>query len=111
VDQPFDSSVINVRERAVGSDLNVASSQLLATLLEIPLRLYSGRAGTLDASSVAPSGGFLGDGFMVVPDPSGEAVVVKAGLGYASAPKDVDLAIGEIPGVADVSQMKPLSIT
>jgi len=111
MNQPFDQAVINLRERAVGSDLNVLGSQILAAMLEAPLRTYAGRTGTLDALSVAPSGGFISDGFMCVPDTLGEAVVVKAGLGYASALGDVDLALGDIPGVADTSTMKPLSLT
>lgn len=98
---PFDRTILNVRERALSSDINQAESQLDYSLRFALQHLFAKPAGF--------STGFLGAAYKAVPNsPAGMSVLVSAGLGLANSPADVPSAIGGIVGLDDLCAIKPL---
>lgn len=98
---PFDRTILNVRERALSSDINQAESQLDYSLRFALQQLLAKDSGF--------SSGFIGASYKVVPNsPAGMSVLVQPGLGLLSDPADVPAAIGGIVGLDDLSSAKPL---
>jgi hypothetical protein len=108
----FDRTIINTRERPLSSDINTLQSQIDRSIREVLKSFFTGRVGSgvSDLSGNPPSG-FFGDGFKVrasaVP---GLSVVLSKGQGFQYLPSDVPAAISSISGLDDRSEYKPLSL-
>jgi len=82
-DNPFDRTVINVRERPISSDINQAQSQIDRTLRFYLQEMLRPRSSATNEQPGPPVSGFFGNGFAVREDsPAGLFVVVGAGLGF-----------------------------
>lgn len=113
--QPFDEEVINVRERPLSSDLNLASSYSALSLQETSAQMYAQRASfqSTQSNPMVPVGGasFIGSAFACRPfSPAGMIVQLDPGLGFFND-NTPSTAIGEISGLNDPSIFKPLSLS
>lgn len=109
----FDRTLINVRERPLSSDINTAQSQLDRSLREVLKSVFTGRvgSGTSDLSGNPPSG-FLGDGFKARARGLGDmSVVLAKGNGFQYLPADVPSPVVGAPGgTDDLCEFKPLAL-
>jgi hypothetical protein len=106
----FDRTIINARERAIGSDINVAQSQLDRSLRETVMQMFAGRLSAASDLTAPTVSGFIGDAFKVRPSAvPGLSVVVTAGLGFQHLPGNI-AAIGGVPGLDDLSPFRPLPL-
>lgn len=104
---PFDRTVLNVRERPLSSDINQAQSQLDYTgrfLDEIGYEVRSTIAPGAGGSIVQ---GFSGSSFALQPG-TGFQVIVTGGWGFMTNFSDTPSAINGIVGLDDMSPYKPL---
>jgi len=110
-DNPFDRTVINVRERPLSVDVNQAQSQLDRTLRFLVQEIFRPRASLSDERPGSPVTGFIGNGFAVREDsPAGLSVVVGAGIGFFDVASDAPSAIGGVAGVDDLNRYKPMAL-
>lgn len=108
-DNPFDRTVINVRERPISSDINQAQSQMDRTMRFVLQEMLRPRSSLSVGLPGPPVSGFVGNGFNVRADsPAGLSVVVGAGMGFYDDAADAPSAIGGVAGVDDLNRYKPL---
>lgn len=110
---PFDREVINVRERPLSSDVNLAESYLDQSLRELADRLMLSRASSTDPNSASvPPSGFIGAGFYPAPaSVIGMTVVLKPGLGLLVDTSTQTAAVGGVTGLNDLARYKPALLT
>jgi hypothetical protein len=102
---PFSREIINVRERPLSSDTNIAESYLDRSLRDFIRAL-------LAPDPLAVVTGFLNQSFKVVATTTPSMTVnISPGLGFIDDASDVPTAIGGVLGVNDVSTMKPLPLS
>jgi len=106
----FDRSIINLRERPLSSDINVAQSQLDRSLRDVLATMFVSNAVGTDLPN-PPQSGFLGAGLKVRPlAVPGLGVRVSAGLGFSYLPADLPSSIDGVVGLDDLSTYKPLPL-
>lgn len=106
---PFDRTVINVRERPLSSDINQAQSTQDLTLRSMLDQLFLPRASLADPRAGTPVNGFIGDAFRVVErSPADLSINVTAGVGFKHDASDTPTAIGGVPNVDDLGRYKPI---
>jgi hypothetical protein len=102
---PFSREIINVRERPLSSDINIAESYLDRALRDFIRAL-------LAPDPLAIVTGFLNQSFKVVATTTPSMTVnISPGLGFIDDASDVPTAIGGVLGVNDTSTMKPLPLS
>jgi hypothetical protein len=106
--EPFDRTIINVRERPLSSDINQAESQLDRGLREVCYRLFAHRSGLYQDWLGTMTAGFVGDSFLVSADGSTMNVYLSAGVGFQYNAADAASSIGGVVGLDDLSPLKPL---
>lgn len=98
---PFDRTIINLRERALSSDINQEASQVDYSLRFALEHMFAKSSGF--------TSGFVGNSYRVVQNsPVGMSVLVSPGLGFINSPADTPAAIGGVVGLDDLAVVKPL---
>ncbi len=108
---PFDRTIINLREKPLSSDINRAESQHDFALRLVMRELFAKRAETTlpGTGGANPGSGFVGTGFALRPAVTANmTVTVKAGLGMIDDPANSPSAIGGVVGLDDLSSYKPV---
>lgn len=111
MDQPFDRSIINVRERPVSSDINELQTEIDHTIREVFESTHGGRTSNSDDTATPMQTSFIGESFKIKPLASpAMAIRIRPGLGFFYNPTDLPNAIGGVPGMNDADEMKPLPL-
>ena len=105
---PFDRRIINVRERPLSSDINLAQSELDYATRLLMQEAISPRLNNLGTTLVGqPRSGFMGAGLQIIPNGTMN-VAVQAGLGMIYDVADVPVDINGAIGLNDSSPTKPV---
>jgi len=105
---PFDRTLINVRERPASSDINQLQSNLDRTLRYMLQQQYLIRSGLYPDAPATPITGFIGEGLKARPkSPLALSVIAKAGVGFVYDPTTA-ASIGGLAGVDDLASWKPI---
>lgn len=108
---PFDRTVLNLREKPISSDINQAQAQLDNAMRTVASKLFAKRTAPTSGGgeAFAAGTGFQADGFRVTPaSPASMVLTVTAGIGFQDVPADVPSAISGIVGLDDLCSYKPL---
>lgn len=112
--KPFDLEVINVRERPLSTDLNLASSYQSGTLRYLTRmlsRFQDENVSSYNRDVSTDRGGFIADAFLVKPtSPASLNVVVKNGLGFVVdplGPADSNIGSALVPGISGLNDLDP----
>jgi hypothetical protein len=108
--RPFDSVVIQARERPLSSDVNTDSSEALRTARAILRAQNRYRASRGASNSGLTLSGFLGDSFAVTAG-AGLGISITDGIGYQLTAGQTQSAVGGVQGVNDLEDTKPLCLT
>lgn len=112
---PFDREVINQLERPLSSDANKAYSYVDQQVREVLYELLASRVGLgSDAARYLPAAGgagFIGAAFKARGVTGALKIALDPGLGFFNDNINSAFAVGGVPGVDDLSFIKPLSLT